>query len=54
MMTSRKHYEHSMPWQPSAAMDAVICSLGVTSSATDYFGGKLSQETVINRRQIKQ
>jgi hypothetical protein len=54
MMTSRKQYEHTMSWQPSAAMDAVVCSLGLTSSAIDYFGGKLGQETVINRRQIKQ
>jgi hypothetical protein len=54
MMTNRKQYEHSMPWQPSAAMDAVVCSLGLTSSETDYFGGRLGQETPINRRQFKQ
>ncbi|HET8781533.1 MAG TPA: hypothetical protein VFM63_03875 [Pyrinomonadaceae bacterium] len=58
MMTSRKHYEHSTPWQPTAmrgaAMDVVVCSLGTTSSTPDYFGGQLGQETIINRRQIKQ
>jgi hypothetical protein len=54
MMTSRKQYEQSMPWQPSAAMFAVVCSLGQTSSATDYRGGRLGIETPINRRHIKQ
>jgi hypothetical protein len=58
MMTSRKQYEQSMPWQPTAmcgaAMYAVVCSFGTTSSALDYFGGKLRPETVINRRHIKQ
>ena len=43
-----------MPWQPSAAMYAVVCSLGLTSSATDYFGGRLGLETAINRRNIRQ
>jgi len=54
MMTSRKQYEQSMPWQPSAAMKSVVCSLGQTSSTTDYFGGRLGDETPINRRHIKQ
>jgi hypothetical protein len=54
MMMSRKHNEHSMPWQPSAAMCVVVCSLGLTSSATDDFGGRLEQETPINRRHNKQ
>jgi len=47
-----------MPWQPAAicgaAMYAIVCSLEETSSAIDYFGGKLNLETVINRRHIKQ
>ncbi len=57
MMMSRKHYEQSMPWQPTAAIcgaAAIVCSLGLTSSAIDYFGGRLDPETVINRRHIKQ
>jgi len=54
MMMSRKHNEHTMPWQPSAAMYAVVCSSGLTSSALDYFGGRLEQESAINRRNIKQ
>jgi len=58
MMTRRKQYEHTMPWQPSAATCAaamcdVVCSLGLTSSATDIFGGRLGQETPINRRHTK-
>jgi hypothetical protein len=54
MMTSRKQYEQSMAWQPSAAMRAVVCSLDQTSSSLDYFGGRLGNETPINRRHIKQ
>jgi hypothetical protein len=59
MMTTRKHYEQSMPWQPTAAisaaaMYAIVCSLGLTSSAIDYFGGNLKPEAVINRRHSKQ
>jgi hypothetical protein len=54
MMTSRKQFEQSMPWQPSAAMFAIVCSLVQTSSATDYRGGRLGKETPINRRHIKQ
>jgi len=53
-MMTRKQYEQSMPWQPSAAMKSVVCSLGQTLSATDYFGGRLGKETSINRRHIKQ
>jgi hypothetical protein len=54
MMTSRKQFEQSMPWQPSAAMFGVVCSLGQTSSTSDYRGGRLGKETPINRRHIKQ
>jgi hypothetical protein len=54
MMTIRKHNEQPMPWQPSAAMYAVVCSFGLNPSETDYFGGSLGQETPINRRHIKQ
>jgi len=58
MMMSRKQYEQAMPWQPrtamcGAAMHDVVCSLGLTSSASDYFGGRLEQETLINRRNHK-
>lgn len=54
MMMSRKHNEQSMPWQPCAAMYTVVCALGLTSSATDNFGGRLGQESPINRRNKKQ
>jgi hypothetical protein len=53
MMTIRKHSEQTMPWQPSAAMFAGVCSMGLIPSASDYLG-RLEQETVINRRHSKQ
>jgi len=53
MLTSRTHKEHSTKWQPCAAMNAVVCSLGLTLSATNIFGGRLGQETSIDSRQYK-
>src|SRR5882724_9194629 len=47
MMTSRTFQKHSTKWQPCAAMNAVVCTLGVTSSSvslrTNIFGGRLGQ-----------
>lgn len=58
MMTSRTHKEHSIKWQPSAAMYAIVCSLGLSfvpvSMVTKNFGGKLRPETSIDSRQIRQ
>ena len=54
MMTGRINKEHSMKWQPSAAMYRVVCSLGLTLSAANIFGGLLGQETSIDSRRIKQ
>ena len=42
--------EHSMKWQPSAAMYRVVCSLGLTLSATNIFGGLLGRQTSDSRR----
>jgi len=53
MMTGRINKEHSMKWQPSAAMYRVVCSLGLTLSATNIFGGLLGTQTSDSRR-IKQ
>jgi len=54
MMTGRMNKEHSMKWQPCAAMYPVVCSLGLTLSAANIFGGLLGQETSIDSRRIKQ
>jgi hypothetical protein len=53
MLTSRTYKEHSPKWQPCAAMYTVVCSLGLTLSATNIFGGRLGQEPSINSRQTK-
>jgi len=53
MMTSRTYQKHSMKWQPVAVMHAVVCSLGLTLSATNIFGGRLGQEASIDSRNIK-
>jgi len=53
MLTTRTYKEHSMKWQPSAAMCAVVCSLGLTLSAINTFGGRLGQEASINSRKTK-
>jgi len=53
MLTIRTYKEHSTKWQPRAAMYPVVCSLGLTSSATNIFGGRLGQETSIDSRHIK-
>ena len=54
MLMSRINKEHSMKWQPCAAMYPVVCSLGLTLSATNIFGGRLGQETSIDSRRIRQ
>ena len=46
MLMSRTYQQHSMKWQPCAAMYPVVCSLGLTLSATNIFGGKLSQSVL--------
>jgi hypothetical protein len=53
MLRSRTHKEHSMKWQPCAAMNRCVVSLGLTLSATNIFGGRLGQETSIDSRQYK-
>ena len=53
MLKSRTYKEHTMKWQPCAAMYTVVCSLGLTLSATNSFGGRLGQETSIDSRNIK-
>jgi hypothetical protein len=53
MLKLRTHKEHSMKWQPCAALYSVVCSLGVTSSAINTFGGRPGQETS-DSRQYKQ
>lgn len=53
MLKSRTYKEHTMKWQPCAAMYAVVCSLGLSLSATNIFGGRLGQETSIDSRNIK-
>ena len=53
MLTSRTYKEHSTKWQPGAAIYTVVCSLGLTSSATNVFGGRLGQTTSIDSRHIR-
>jgi hypothetical protein len=53
MMTSRTNKQHSTKWQPCAAMYTVVCSLGLTLSATNIFGGRLGQEASIDSRRIR-
>jgi len=53
MLMSRTYKEHSMKWQPCAAMYAVVCSLGLTLSANNIFGRRLGQETSIDSRNIR-
>jgi len=53
MLKSRTYKEHTMKWQPCAAMHPVVCSLGMGSSAVNIFGGRLGQETSIDSRNIK-
>jgi hypothetical protein len=53
MMTTRTYKEHSTKWQPSAAMYVVVCSLGLTPSATNIFGGNLGQEMARDSRYIR-
>src|SRR5947208_8571261 len=54
MMTSRTYQKHSTKWQPCAAMYTVVCSLGLSLSATNMFGGRLGQEASIDSRRIRQ
>jgi hypothetical protein len=54
MMTSRTYQKHSTKWQPCAAMNAVVCALGLSLSATNIFGGSLGQEASIDSRRIRQ
>jgi len=54
MMTSRTYQKHSTKWQPCAAMYTVVCSSGLTLSATNIFGGRLGQEASIDSRRIRQ
>jgi hypothetical protein len=53
MLTTRISREHPMKWQPSAAMYVVVCSLGLTMSAINKFGGRLGQEASIDIRKTK-
>ena len=57
MMTSRTYQKHTTKWQPCAAMNAVVCSLGLSSASvslrTNIFGGRLGQETSIDSRHIR-
>ncbi len=57
MLTSRTYKEPIDKWQPSAAMYAVVCSLGLSlasvSSGTNIFGGRLGQDTSIDSRHIR-
>src|SRR5438128_10147499 len=54
MMTSRRNKQHSTKWQPCAAIYTIVCSLGLSLSATNIFGGRLGQETSIDSRRIRQ
>jgi len=54
MMTSRTNKQPVDKWQPCAAMNAVVCSLGLSLSATNIFGGRLGQEASIDSRHIRQ
>ena len=54
MMTSRTYKEQPTKWQRCAAMYEIVCSLGLTSSALNMFGGRLGQETSIDSRHIRQ
>jgi len=54
MMTSRTYKQPIDKWQPCAAMYTVVCSVGLTLSATNIFGGRLGQETSIDSRHIRQ
>ena len=53
MMTTRTYKEHSMKWQPCAAMYVVVYSIGLTLSAPNTFGGKLGQEASIDSRNLR-
>ena len=58
MMTSRTHQKPVDKWHPRAAMNAVVCALGLSSASvslrTNIFGGRLGQETSIDSRRIRQ
>jgi hypothetical protein len=58
MMTSRTNKQPVDKWQPCAAMYAVVCALGLSSTSvslrTNIFGGRLGQEASIDSRHIKQ
>jgi len=54
MMMTRTYREHSTKWLPSAAMYAVVCSVGLTRSAINIFGGKLGQEMTRDSRYTRQ
>src|SRR5436190_22221409 len=58
MMTSRTNKQPVDKWQPCAAMNAVVCALGLSSTSvslrTNIFGGRLGQETSIDSRHIRQ
>jgi hypothetical protein len=53
MMMTRTYKEHSTKWQPSAAIYMVVCSLGLTQSAINIFGGKLGQQMPRDSRYIR-
>ena len=50
MLTTKTYKEHSIKWQPRAAMYPIVCSLGLTLSALSMFDGRLGQEQFINNR----
>jgi len=53
MLTTRTYKQHPTKWQPCAAMYPVVCSLGLTLSAIDTFGGRLGQERSIDSRNLR-
>jgi hypothetical protein len=53
MLISRTYKEHTMKWQPRAATNRCVVSLGLTLSASNIFGGRLVQKTSIDSRQYQ-
>ena len=53
MLKTRTYKEHSMKWQPCAAMNRCVVTLSLTVSAINTFGGRLGQEASIDSRQYK-
>lgn len=54
MLTLRTYKEHSLDWQPSAAMYLVVCLPGLGTSTTKYFAGRLGQPQSKDNRPTKQ